>query len=159
MLDEIRQPLAEWELGLLPPENVPALAVAALERGCDYSEIALQAGLNEPTKEEVEPQLERLLQHAKCPRLSRGQAIKTLADPCVARIAQGALEPAQGAHKLWRLANTGDFGDPVWSQLSAFIGFASEWDDRPDARELLETQIVEAAQALSARGGIQLESQ
>jgi hypothetical protein len=38
--------LAEWELRVLAPERVPDLAVAALGRGGEASDVAVLAGLN-----------------------------------------------------------------------------------------------------------------
>jgi hypothetical protein len=61
MLDELVEPLAVWELGLLPPERVPEVAVDALKRGCGLTEIAVLAGMDRPLRRDVEDELGDLL--------------------------------------------------------------------------------------------------
>lgn len=156
MLDDLVEPLAEWELGVLWPEEVPGLAVAALERGCELREVAVLAGLERPVRADVDEELGDLLRRIGWARPTRDQALKTVVDALAGRIGGGSVEPADGAHRLWRLANQGGFGGPLWTQLAIFVGLASEWDDHEESRPAIEAQIVEEAQALVAAGGLRL---
>jgi hypothetical protein len=155
MLEELVEPLAEWHLELLTPERVPGLAVAALERGCELPEIAVLAGLEKPLRADVEDEVAALLRRLGWSRLTRDQAVKTVADALARRIVEGSVPAAPGAQRLWRLANQSGFGGPLWTQLSIFVGLASEWDDHESRRSSYETQIVEAARDVIAAGGLQ----
>jgi hypothetical protein len=157
MLDELVEPLAEWELESLAPERVPALAVAALERGCELPEIAVLAGLDRPLHADIEDEVVALLRRIGWSRPTRDQAVKTVVDALARRIVDGSVPAAAGAHRLWRLANQAGFGGPLWTQLSIFVGLASEWDDHEELRPSYEAQIVDAAQDLIATGGLQLD--
>jgi hypothetical protein len=157
MLDDLVEPLAEWELEVLAPEQVPALAVAALERGCDLREVTVLAGLERPLRADVDEEVGDLLRRIGWSRPTREQALKTVVDALARRIGDGSVPPSDGAHRLWRLANQGGFGGPLWTQLAIFVGLASEWDDHEEWRSSIEAQIVEEAQALIAVGGLQLD--
>jgi hypothetical protein len=155
-LDELRAALARWDLGLLAPESVPALAVAALGRGCAVPEIAVLAGLRAPLRADIEDELPDLLRRVGWSRPTREEAIKTVADDIATQIVDGAVAATDGAHDLWQLANLTGFGGPIWTQLSLFVGLASEWDDHKAQRPTLETAIVDAARQLLASGGVRL---
>jgi hypothetical protein len=60
-MDGYRELLAKWVLQELAPETVPDLAVSALERGCDQLEVALLAGLRDPTYGDVDELVNKLL--------------------------------------------------------------------------------------------------
>lgn len=156
MLDDLVEPLAEWELGMLGPERVPELVVAALERGCELREVAVLAGLERPLRADVEEELGDLLRRVRWSRPTREQALKTVVDALAGRIGDGSVAPSDGAHRLWRLANQAAFGGPLWTQLAIFVGLASEWDDHEEYRPSIEVQIVDEARALIAAGGLQL---
>lgn len=155
MLEELIEPLAEWELGALAPEAVPALAVAALERGCELPEVAVLAGFERPLHADVEDEVRDLLRRIGWSRPTRDEALKTVVDALARRIADGSVDPSVGAHRLWLLANQ-VFNGPLFSQLAIFVGLASEWDDHAESRSAIAVQIVEEADALVAAGGLRL---
>ncbi len=66
--------LAEWVLERLPAERVPELAVRALEDGCDCSTVAALAGLERPTRADVEDHLPRILADLELRRPSPDEA-------------------------------------------------------------------------------------
>jgi hypothetical protein len=155
MLEELIEPLAAWELGVLAPEDVPALAVAALEGGCELREVAVLAGLERPLRGDVDDEVRDLLRRIGWSRPTREEALKTVVDALARRIVDGSVDPAVGAHRLWRLSHQ-VFNGPLFSQLAIFVGLASEWDDHPPSRSAIAAQIVEEAGALVAAGGLRL---
>jgi len=156
-LDELREPLARWDLGLVAPESVPALATAALQRGCTTPEIAVLGGLRDLLRADIEDELRDLLRRVGWSRPTREEAIKTIADDVATQIVEVAVAVSDGAHELWQFANLAGFGGPLWTQLSPFVGLASERDDHEPQRPALETAIVDAARQLLASGGVRLE--
>jgi ABC-type ATPase involved in cell division len=137
---------------------VPDLAVEALAAGCDASELGVLATLSRPTRIQVEDELPALLARLDAQRPSRRRAVEIVVDDYAMQVADGVIEASAGAHKLWRLAN-GFYEDRrVFSQVAIFVGLASEWDDHPDARAAIETQIVAEARAFVESGGIDLDT-
>lgn len=142
--------VASWQLvvGDLRTEDLPALAVDALERGVDT-----------PTLGEL------AAQHASDVRVSRELFMHVieelgldLPDPDQARwslvretargIVDAEVEPEVGARRIWRWAlGVEDSGD-----LRIFVGLASEMEDHPDEHARLGQQVVEEAAELLRRG-------
>jgi hypothetical protein len=75
--------LAEWELRVLAPERVPDLAVAALGRGGEASDVAVLAGLNRLLWADVgKDELAGLLRRVDLSRPTRLEAFETVVDCC-----------------------------------------------------------------------------
>jgi hypothetical protein len=94
--------LAEWVLGNVTPERAVQLAIQALEDGCDDASVAVIAGSKATTRGEIEDELPRLLRAVGKRLPSEDEALKTLVDDCAWRIANGELDPVQGARTMWR---------------------------------------------------------
>jgi hypothetical protein len=147
--------LARWKLGDLAPEQVPAIALRALEDGSEMTEICVLAGLTSPTRRDVDDEIPLLLQELGTARPTRPQAAKILADEVLRKIVKGEVDAYGGARVLWSYSN--DFEDlGVWEQLRPFVGAASEWEDDPERRPDYEQDIVEEATALLALGGLKV---
>jgi len=154
---EWEQWLARWELADLAPEDVPALAVEALEGGCGSKELAVLATLRRPTRSEVEEHLRPLLVSLGVHRPSRRVALKTVVDDCAKQLAYGTIEPYTGARKLWSLASQVHEDPSLFGQLSIFIGLASAWEERLNVRSAIETHMTSEARDFLARGGLDLD--
>jgi hypothetical protein len=148
--------LARWVLEDLAPEDVPAIAVDALTRGCDGSEVAVLAGLNRPTRREVEDELMPLLPRLHVERPSERAALKTVVDACAKRMVDGTVSPSSGARRLWLWANDVFDEREQFEQLSIFVGLASEWDDHEEYRAQYEVEMVDEAAKLLRAGGLRL---
>jgi hypothetical protein len=90
--------LAEWVLERLAAERVPALAITALEEGCQAATVAVLAGLMQPTRADIEDHLPRLLYEIGAHRPSPSEALKVLVDLTAHEIVAGELDPAP----MWR---------------------------------------------------------
>lgn len=151
--------LARWVLGRLAPEDVPRLAVEALERGCGSPAVAVLAGAHDPTRADIEDELPAVLRDLGRSRPSELQALKTLVDDCAARIIEGDVEPVAGASHIWSLwgyAEDPDDRPELWTDFRPFIGLASECENRGPHVAGYASDIVEEAQALLRRGGLNI---
>ena len=151
--------IAQWELEELPAENVPRIALQALEAGCDTLAIGILAGLTSPTRPDVDEELPRLLREVGVARPSHQQTLKVVVDHLHRRIVDGDVEAYPGACALW--SRKSDFTeDPViWEQIRPFIGAASEWEDDPDHRARYERDIIAYARSLLAAGGVMISTE
>lgn len=148
--------LAEWVLDELPPEAVPRLATTALEQGCASAVVAVLAGLLRPTRTDIEAELPDLLRDLGVPRPSELQALKTLTDDRLARIAARTDDPVTGAERisrLWRRFDA-DRHPETWIDVSPFIALAGA--PAPVSPAGASTAIVEAARSLLDRGGLNI---
>jgi hypothetical protein len=48
------------------------------------------------------------------------------------RIGDGSVSPADGAHRLSRLDESGWVRRSTWTQLAILVALASEWDDHEE---------------------------
>jgi hypothetical protein len=154
----LRLLLARWVLEELAPDDVPALAMDALADGCDVTEVAVLAGLNRPTRRDVEDELVPLLRRLRIERPTRLGALKTLVDACAAGIVDGSISPAAGAHRLWQWAGIYDRDEALYAQFRRFIGLASMCEDDEEHHQHYEAQIVEEAATLLRAGGLRIVS-
>ena len=59
------------------------------------------------------------------------------------RILAGTVTPYDGAHEIWRWLS--DHEQVGIDELGVFIGLASEWQDHPESRAVLEADIIDEA--------------
>jgi hypothetical protein len=133
--------VAEWSLGLYPPERMPMLAVWALEEGFDGPALRELAGLTNPTRSGQGALIERALQELGKEPLDSSNAGRVLALLLCNEIVSGKVSPYEGARRIWSTYDS--CGMP--KSLIQFVGFASEWEDDLDHRDLYDKRIVEAA--------------
>jgi hypothetical protein len=146
--------LARYVLDRLAPEAVCELALAALERGCEQPPVVLLAGLQAPTRADVDPLLDAL----GCPRLGSEEAMKILVDAEAAKIARGTTDPLAAAETIWSLFGYGEQGEDrpeLWKQIEPFARACLERDaDDYDRAGDDFADIRAAADALLAGGGL-----
>jgi hypothetical protein len=139
---------------------VPQLAGEALEQGCDVLSIALLAGLDNPTKADIEDLMPRLLRDLGVQRPTRALAVKELADDVARQVVEGALPPVAGAEAMWGLWGYCEEpyeASPTWQDIRPFVGWASECENPGPHVEGYETDIRRYAAELLARGGLRVE--
>lgn len=168
--------LSEWVLGLIPPEDVPDLAVAALQGGCGASAVAVLAGLQRPTRSEIDAEPPQLLRELGIVRPTELEALKSLVDDCAASVVGGTVAPAPAAARIAQLWGSGfDPGrsgfDPdrhpaPWIDVVSLIGPAGVGGNRdtdPQADSVVDepaaaARTLEQARSLLARGGLNIGS-
>lgn len=159
--------LSEWVLGQLAPESVPALAVTALQDGCESAAVAVLAGLQRPTRAEIEAELPGLLRDLGAARPTRLDAFKRLADDRAAGIASGSVEPLPGAEYITALWHSGFASDQpdsavdrhpeLWLDVRPFVTtMGPEIPAAPAGARA--AGIVEHAHAVMGRGGFNISS-
>jgi hypothetical protein len=150
--------LAEWVLDRLASEQVPELAIAALQEGCGAATVATLAGLQRPTRGEVDEELPRLLRELHLTRPSELEALKRLVDACAAEIVSGAVDPPAGAERiatLWRQSFEPERHPATWLDVRPFA-VASTVDDA--GQPVGVEGIVEYAGELLERDGLNIGS-
>lgn len=137
---------AKMALGLISPEDLPSVAVDALEDGCDSSSLRILAGLTKAEIGEARQLFDRLLAELHVPRVSRREAVERLARESAKEILSGEISPYQGAKRIWQLSLC--LHEEHLPDLDSFVYGASEWEDRPEDRHAFEAGIVDAAREL-----------
>lgn len=152
MLDRF---LARWVLGRCTPQEAVRLATRALEDGCSDVAVAVIAGSDATTRQEIEDQLPRLLRDRQKNPPSPDEALKVLVDDCAERIVSGEADPVRGAWFMWELWADENESRRFFGQVRLFIGLASECDNAGEHLAAYREDIVEEAKAFIARGGLQ----
>lgn len=153
--------LAGWVLGRLASEQVPALAVAALQRGCGSSAVAVWAGLQRPTRAEIDSELPRLLKELGLKRPTPLEAMKTLVDDVAGAIVGGGVAPLAGARLIWDIWRSGSeaaIHPESWLDIGQIVGFAYNGDDADGAALPTAAEVTERARALLERGGLNISA-
>jgi hypothetical protein len=136
--------VAEWYLGLYPPEKMPMLAAWALEQGFDGAALRELAGRTNATYSDERGLIERALRELGREPLDLSNAGRRLATLLCQQIVSGTTSPYQGASRIWAIYDR--CGMP--KSLIPFVGFASEWEDDLEHRDHYDKLIAEAAEKL-----------
>ena len=129
---------ALWQMGHLPPEQLPQVATDLLVAGSDSRALRLLAGLMDPTAAEADPLLNQALSELGVPQLGRDEACKAAARELAKQALSGVLSPYAASSSLGGLCSDCDWP----SYLIAFAAALDEWDDFPSARSEIERQIL-----------------
>jgi len=154
--------LAEWVSERLPSEQVPDLAIDALKAGCRAPTLAALAGLDKPTRGDVEDFLPAVLREGGLHRPSQDEAFKTLVDETARLIVRGESDPLAGASRIWELwgySRQPDERSVAWKDLRPFVDLASEYEVVGAESWDQGAAVVEAATALLRRGGLRIGHQ
>lgn len=119
--------VAEWQLGTLPAEGLPAVAIDALSAGCDTPSLAQLAGMEHATWSEIEPVVARVLVERRRAVPDKEQAVKAVADSIARQMVGGSIGPVIGADRLHKLAWRVD-GRPAFADLVPFIALWGDLD-------------------------------
>ena len=148
--------LAEWVLEHIAAEEAVLRATQALEAGCDEPSIASIAGSKATTRGEIEVELPRVLRAFGKSRPSQERALKTLVDDCAWRIANGEVDPVEGAWRMWSFSANEDESPEFFDQVRLFIGLASKCDNPGPHVAQHRREIVAEARSFLDRGGLRL---
>ena len=143
---------AKVVLGLLLPEDLPGVAVDALEKGFDTPSLRILAGLTKAETGEARQVFDRILAELQVPKVSRREAVERLSRESAKEILSGKISPYQGAKRIWQLSLC--IHEEHMPDLDTFVYGASEWEDRPEARDALEAGIMEAARELLSASSV-----
>jgi hypothetical protein len=141
---DLNSVVAEWYLGLYPPEKMPMLAVWALEQGLDGPALRELAGRTNATYSDEGGLIERALRELGKEPLDLSGAGRLLATLLCQQIVCGKTSPYEGASRIWSIYDC--CGRP--KSLIPFVGYASEWEDDLDHRDHYDKLIAEAARKL-----------
>lgn len=130
----------------LPSDELPGIALSAIESGLDSSSLRALAGELHPTKADSLPLFEQALIELGIPDEPKEKAGLQLALVYAQEIVSGCVTPYDGARNIWAIASEiSSTNEVLWQQLVSFVGLASEWEDDPDNREYYEKEIVKDA--------------
>lgn len=149
---------ARYVLGRLRSEDVPALAMAALENGCPSDTVAVLAGMDQPTWRDMDALIIALVHEVGRSLPSHSDADKILTDEQAELIVGGQVSPVAGAWEIWQLGDC-PADRARWIDVRPFIGLASEADASGIDLDELNRQIVREARALLARGGLRADTE
>lgn len=130
-------------LGLLLSTDLPNAAARALEDGCDSTSLRILAGLTATEVEDARRIFDRALVELSVPKPTKRDAVMRLAQETAKLILIGTTEPFEGAKEIWDLSL--HLSPENLSEFDTFVYAASEWEDRPDDRQIFEHGIVAAA--------------
>jgi len=136
--------IAEWYLGLYPPERTPFLAVWALEHGFDGKALRELAGLTKATLSNEKGLIEAALRELGTQPLDLQTAGRTLTTQICQQIISGRTNPYDGASRIRAIYDRCERP----KSLLPFVGFASEWENDQGQRRHYDHLIVVAARKL-----------
>lgn len=149
-MNDLRLLQARWQLELLAPEEVPALATDLLANRHDGPAIRQLAGLLAPTNREVALLVGRACREAALDPLSDDEAQWLIVYDAARRIASGEAEPHAGAGEIAARCIALDYPEP----LRGFVYLWSDYDEDPHDTAWFDREIREsAAELLRSRGG------
>jgi hypothetical protein len=148
LIATLRLASAELQLQFIPPETVVRRAAELLaDFPSDWADLAVLAGA-EPRRDDVEGLLARALEHEGAAVPDRTEAGLLVTARVCRGIVNGNLSPVEGARLIWRLVRD---VPALEGELLQFVGFASEWEDAPDQRVEIESDIRQAAAEFALR--------
>ena len=152
--DRLEAAASKVALDLLRSEDIADVAVLALEDGCDSPSLRILAGLTAAEADEARALFDRALSELRRAMPSKREAVLCLARETAKGILSGTIAPYEGGKQIWELCLR--VPDANLSELDSFVYAASEWEDRPEDRHLLEDGIEAAARELVSiqQGGV-----
>jgi hypothetical protein len=139
---------ALWFFGKLSAEELPIFATQAINSGFDSPALRKLAGIQHAALHDVKSLFEQCLIDMGRAPLSKCEAGLRLAHTIAAQIVSGEITPYEGARKIWW---------DIWeecrelTELKAFVGLASGYEDEPDHRQDYVNDIVKEAHKLCSR--------
>ena len=141
---------ARFVLGMETAERVTEVATEALATGLDSQALRSLAALDEPRAEDLKPILEEALLALGKDLPSPREAAHWLARKEALKMLRKEVAPYEGSRAIWAVARS--VPGEAMATLDPFIYAASEWEDRPEDRHLLERGMLRAAEDLVEEG-------
>ena len=137
---------ASFYLGDLDPEELPGIALAALDAGYDGPALLGLARMSSPVARNVGDLFERALGEMGRSPLPKDEAGLRVARNTARKIVCGEMHPYEGASFIWT---------KVWKgcgrsdELTPFVGLASLYEADPERRPFHLKEIVARAEELA----------
>jgi hypothetical protein len=133
-------------LDLAGPETLPTIATDALVDGCDSPSLRMLAGVADAQSDEARSLFATALAELELPFPTARDAVMILATDIATKVLDGTTAPFLGAQQVWELSLRAP--REHLPQLDTFVYAASEWEDRPEDRNIFAEGIVAAARDL-----------
>lgn len=143
---ELNKIIARYVLGLLPVDELPTIALDAIQAGYDSPSLRQLAGTGENDTEESHGLFAKAIRELKLPVPTPAEAGLTLARNIASEVLSGAIVPYEGAKRIWDQVYT---RLPELKQLRPFVGLASEYEDDIAHRDEYARRIVEKCEILT----------
>jgi hypothetical protein len=143
----LRVAAAKCILDRLPPEEIPGIAIAALEEGIENDEFLELAGIDRTTVADVKHVFFDAISKLGIQIPDVREATLCLAKELSEKIIAGSISPYEGARKIWWELSNVEGAD---ERLKIFVGLASEVEDTQNENFRIdyEKQILEEAEHL-----------
>ncbi|QIN80497.1 hypothetical protein GBA65_20470 [Rubrobacter marinus] len=139
---------ARYYLGNLPPDEMPGIALRALEAGYDGPALLGLARMSEPTMQDAGPLFERALGEVGLSPLPAKEAGLRVAGNVARKMVSGEVRPYEGAYLIWTKLWMG-CGRPA--ELTPFVGLASLYEADPERRPFHDEEILARAEELARK--------
>jgi hypothetical protein len=148
MMDVLLDCAAAVVLGVETADGLPRVAAEVLAQGINSPALCALAAMDEPRAEEAFSILERVLKEAGTKLPTQREAALRLARKTAQEMLKGEVLAYEGSRQIWALARR--VTSESMDDLDPFIYAASEWEDRPEDRSLLEDAMLVAARELTS---------
>ncbi|GAA1194195.1 hypothetical protein GCM10009675_06250 [Prauserella alba] len=135
---------------LVGPSDVIDWAQCLVADGDTQEKVVALSVLPDDATEEVESLLGALADDVGLCEMTEARAGTLVAAQVARLLTSGELEPIDTAREIWRISR---LAPSVESELRAFVGLASEWEDDPENRDVYEEDIRSRALRLSSWSG------
>jgi len=142
--DPLQIAAARLVLELLVREELPGVAVNALQDGCESQSMIFLAGLSRSQIHEARPLFESALSELGLSLPGKREAVMMLAREEARAILDGSSSAYEGAERIWDLTLLLE-PDGLDHELDTFLYAAMEWPDRPQDAAIFEEGVRLAA--------------
>jgi hypothetical protein len=142
---EIAHIVERYVLGVFPVNDLPAVAMKALDAGFDSPSLPQLAGSQGADSDDIKRLFHKILSELDIKMPSQVEAGLSMACDIARDILKGAITPYEGAKQIWWDIYT---RFPQLTELRGFVGFASEYEDDDRHRQEYSRLIVEECKEL-----------
>lgn len=139
MKSDLAKSVALYSLEMLPVDDLPQIAIEALEAGYDSVSLRELAGGQSEHPFDFRQKFEKALKELQLPMPCRRGAAILLACHIAKSILKGEMSPYEGARRIWWDLYT---KVPEAIELQTFVGAASEIEDDPEHRDYYISDIT-----------------
>jgi len=143
---DFREAIDRFAIANLRPEDIPDIAVQALEDGYDSPSLRRLAVAQGDYHLDIEDRFLKVLAELKIPLPLPGEAAMSIARRVAANVINGTVEPIEGAReleKLWFAVYKHEQQYPELGELATFSGLVDVYDS-VDTYEESESRKAEA---------------
>jgi hypothetical protein len=147
---QLTKAVREYILGSLLPDDLPAIAVRAIEDGYDSPALYELAGADGADTQHLRTLFCKAMDQLGITLPSPAQAGLAAALSIAEDILRGCIAPYEGAKQIWDKVYT---RFPELTQLRTFVGLASEYEDDEGHRPQYARDIIEECRDIVMRSG------